>query len=389
MKMKVCMIAYTFYEFDGRVKRYAESLAQRGDDVDILALSRHDSCENSEINGVKVYQLQTRKIDEKGKFSYLYRIMKFLFKSSFFLLRKQMRGSYDLIHIHSVPDFLVFAGLIPKLFGAKIILDIHDILPEFYISKFGASKESTLFKALLFTERISIWFSDHVIISNHIWHKTLVSRSVKESKCTALLNYPDDQKFFWREKSRNGDTTVFIYPGSLNWHQGIDLAIKAFDKIKDKIPRSEFHIYGGGPETDNLNNLVKELNLESRVKLKGSVGFDKISEVMANADIGLVPKRNDFFGGEAFSTKILEFMCMGIPVIVSKTTIDNYYFDDDLVYFFEPDNKNDLAKVMENLVEDKEHQKKLANNGLSYIKTNNWTSKKQVYFDLVDRLTGY
>ena len=49
-----------------------------------------------------------------------------------------------MIHVHSVPDFLVFAALVPKLLGARIILDIHDILPEFYASKFGASKDSRL-----------------------------------------------------------------------------------------------------------------------------------------------------------------------------------------------------------------------------------------------------
>jgi len=384
--MKVCMIAYTFYEFDGRVKRYAESLAHRGDSVEILALSRGDTCENMEINGVKVYQLQTRKINEKGKLSYLYRIVKFLFKSSFFLLRRHFKEPYALIHIHSVPDFLVFAGLVPKLFGAKIILDIHDILPEFYISKFGASKDSLLFKALLFTERVSIWFSDHVIISNHIWYNTLISRSVNENKCTAILNYPDDSKFYWREKKSRGNNIIFIYPGSLNWHQGIDIAINAFNKIKDQIPQSEFHIYGGGPETNNLANLIKELKLEKRVFLKGSVDFDKISDVMAEADIGIVPKRNDFFGGEAFSTKILEFMSMGIPVIVSKTTIDKFYFDNTLVTFFEPDDENDLAVMINKLVADRTKQKELAKNGLSYVEKNNWSAKKQIYFDLVDGL---
>lgn len=384
--MKVCMIAYTFYEFDGRVKRYAESLVKRGDSVDILSLSRNERLVEMEVNGVNVYQLQTRKMNERGKLSYLYRIVKFFIKSSFFLLRKHLKEPYSLIHIHSVPDFLVFAGLFPKLFGAKIILDIHDILPEFYISKFGASKESLLFKALLFTEKISIWFSDHVIIANHIWHKTLISRSVNENKCTAILNYPDDSKFYMRERTRNGNSIIFIYPGSLNWHQGIDVAIRAFDKIKDQLPKSEFHIYGDGPELNNLGNLIIDLKLEKRVFLKGSVDFDQISDVMAEADIGLVPKRNDFFGGKAFSTKILEFMSMGIPVIVSKTTIDSYYFDNSLVTFFEPDNESDMAEAMEKLVADKTRQKKLAENGSAYIEKNNWTAKKQVYFDLVDSL---
>ena len=59
-------------------------------------------------------------------------------------------------------------GLIPKLFGAKIILDIHDIVPEFYMSKFNAKEKSVFYKLLLFVEKISCMFSDQVIIMRYI-----------------------------------------------------------------------------------------------------------------------------------------------------------------------------------------------------------------------------
>ena len=52
-----------------------------------------------------------------------------------FLTQEQFRDGYDLIHVHSVPDFEVFAAAYPKLTGTKIILDIHDIVPEFYVEQ--------------------------------------------------------------------------------------------------------------------------------------------------------------------------------------------------------------------------------------------------------------
>ena len=55
---------------------------------------------------------------------------------------------------------------------------------------------------------------------------------------------------------------------------------------------------------------------------------------MAEADLGIVPKRNDSFGDEAFSTKILEFMASGVPVVVSSTRVDRHYFNDKVVRFF-------------------------------------------------------
>ena len=38
--LNVCMIGYTLYNSDGRVMRYAETLAKRGDRVDFIALSK-------------------------------------------------------------------------------------------------------------------------------------------------------------------------------------------------------------------------------------------------------------------------------------------------------------------------------------------------------------
>ena len=336
--LHVCMVSYSFYENDGRVKRYAETLAERGDHVDVIALRKSGQALFETIKGVHVHNIQERVPDEKGKLSYLSRLARFLIRSSMFLSSEHLRNRYQLIHVHSVPDFEVFAGLLPKLTGAKLILDIHDIVPEFYASKFNGNGGDAAFKALVGVERASIRFSDHVIISNHIWEKKLHSRSVNPEKCTVILNYPDPALFSPKARTRKDNKFMMMYPGTLNWHQGLDLAIKAFAEIKVKAPEAEFHIYGRGSEIDSLRSLIEHLGLKDRVYLKDHLPLEEISEIMADADLGVIPKRNDPFGGEAFSTKSLEFMSLGVPVLMSATRIDKYYFNDSVVKFFEPDN---------------------------------------------------
>lgn len=382
------MICYSFYEYDARVARYAETLAQRGDHVDVYSLRQEGQRTSENINGVNVFRIQERERNEKGKFSFLLKLLKFFILSSFFVGRKHLKVPYDLIHVHSVPDFEVFATLLPKLFGAKIILDIHDIVPEFYASKFGGGTESALFKGLLVMEKVSARFADHVIISNHIWEKALVSRSVKSSKCSTILNYPDPSLFHLRPRGERNEKVKMIYPGSLNWHQGVDIAIRAFHRIQDDVPEAEFHIYGTGGEKDTLVALVQELGLQERVLLKPFLPLDRIVEEMATSDIGIVPKRNDSFGGEAFSTKILEFMSLGVPVVVSRTRIDTYYFNDSVVKFFTPDDVEDLADSMRVMVKDREMRKTLADNALHFLVDFSWEKRKWEYLDLVDRLTG-
>ena len=93
-----------------------------------------------EINGVTVYRVQSREYDERHKWTYAWRLLKFLWKSSRCLTRLQARNRYDLIHIHNMPDFLVFAAWYAKLNGVKLILDVHDLMPELFASKFEAGQ---------------------------------------------------------------------------------------------------------------------------------------------------------------------------------------------------------------------------------------------------------
>lgn len=384
--MNTCMVAYTFYESDPRVKRYAETLADQGHNVDVISLRRKGTCTYEEINGVGIHKIQERVLNEKHSLTYLYKLLKFFILSLFFLCRKSLEKPYDFIHVHSVPDFEVFATLLPKLAGTKIILDIHDIVPEFYASKFSASKKSVMFRILALVEKISIAFSDHVIISNDIWYHTLLSRSVRQDKCTVIINYPDTSIFFRRNPLPQREKIILLYPGGFHWHQGLDIAIKAFSMIREKAPEAYFYIYGDGPEKNALKSLIGELGMEKRVVLKKEVAIDDVAHLMSNADIGVVPKRNDPFGGEAFSTKILEFMCMGTPVIVSRTKIDDFYFNESIVKFFDPENEEDLASAMLLLIENKEMRKRLSENAYEFIQENNWEVKKHIYLNLVDSL---
>jgi glycosyltransferase involved in cell wall biosynthesis len=386
---RACMLAYSFYENDNRVRRYAETLERNGYKVDAVSLGRDGQPRYESLNGIRICRIQKRVRNEKNRLTYLFRLVRFFLKSALFISKQHIRQRYALIHVHSIPDFEVFATFIAKLTGARIILDIHDIVPEFYASKFHVSRKSLVFKALVFMERLSIGFSDHVIIANHIWERTLMSRSVGKDKCITLLNYPDPSIFNRRRTARRTvDKFIVIYPGTLNWHQGIDIAIGAFAQIMNETPETEFHIYGDGPMRGEVRHLIDDLGAQDKVFLKGTLPSDKIAAVMASADLGLVPKRNDSFGGDAFSTKILEFMALGVPVVVAATRIDQYYFNDSIVKFFEPENVVDLAMAIKELVRSKELRERLAANALLFVADYTWDKREMDYLSLVDTLVG-
>jgi glycosyltransferase involved in cell wall biosynthesis len=384
--LRICIVTYDFYETDSRAIRYADALAQRGDEVDVFALRRRGTARAEKLFGVRVQRLQTRSFNEKSRLSYAWRVILFLTRALYHVSVNDLRKKYDVVHVLSGPDLLVFSGLLPKLRGCPLILDIRDILPEFYASKFGVSEQSLGFRFLCVVERLSAAAATHVITSNSIWRERLLSRSVRPDKCTVVLNVPDRVIFTpRREITPASDRFLLLYHGTLNWHQGLDLAIRAFANIKDQAPEADFHIYGDGTSKTELLALVQQLNLQQRVLLHDRVPMRDIPSVMETAKLGIVPKRKDRFGNEAFSTKILEFMAMGIPVIVSDTTVERLYLNDSVVRFFSGE-AGDLSRCMLDLIKHLDVRTDLAQRAAEFVARNDWAHMKHGYLNLVDGL---
>ena len=385
---RVCMITHSFYENDNRVTRYAEALAQRGDEVDVVALRRGPELPEQELmSGVQVHRLQTRAgKNEQTKLDFLWPLLRFLTTSSLWLRKSHRQKPYDLIHVHNIPDFMVFAAWYPKLKGAQVLLDIHDIVPEFYGSKFGIPNGSFTVRSLKTVERFSARFADHVILANHLWLEKYAARSAPAGKCSVFINNVDSDIFQYRPRTRKDGRQIIIFPGGLQWHQGIDIAIHAFKKISNQVPNAEFHIYGDGNMKPKLIELVDELGLKDRVRFFEPLRIRQIAEVMADADLGVVPKRADSFGNEAYSTKIMEFMSVGVPVVISSTKIDRFYFNDSVVKFFESGNVDALASGMLELLNNAPLREAMVKRASEYVTQNSWEVRKSDYLALVDSI---
>jgi glycosyltransferase involved in cell wall biosynthesis len=387
-RRKLCMIAYSGYESDNRVRRYAEALVSRGDQVDVIALATGGAeLGSTVIKGVNVRRIQRRDLPEGSKLDYVQRLLRFLITSSATLTREHRAKRYDAIHVHNMPDFLVFAAWYPKWTGVRIILDIHDIVPELYASKFRFGQQSYHVTFLKVIEKVCARFADHVIVSNDLWYEKLVERSVRKENCTVFLNHVDRSIFYAHARTRTDGKFVILFPGSFQWHQGLDIAIRAFGRIADEVPHAELHLYGRGQEATALKQLSAAMNLDGRVKFFQCVDLDQMPGIMADADLGVVPKRADSFGNEAYSTKIMEFMSQGVPVVASRTKIDSFYFDDNVLRFFDSGQDSALADALLQLIRNPTLREALVANGRAYVELHSWDRKKIEYFRLIDSLS--
>ena len=389
-RKRICMVTHSNYETDNRVRRYAEALAGRGDLVDVIAIETGDApLGEKTIAGVRLITVQRRVRNEKSQWTYAYRLLRFLAVSSMELTRLHKTVRYDLVHVHNIPDFQVFSAWYARLRGAKVILDIHDIVPELFSNKFQSRVNDWYVSALKKIEKASATFADHVIIANHLWVEKITSRSAPASKCTVFINHVDKGLFHRRTRTRNDDKTVILFHGTFQWHQGLDIAVEALSHLAKRIPNVELHLYGGGGGANSAEQLIAQaerLGIGGKVKYHGSVPLHQIPEIVANADLGIVPKRADSFGNEAYSTKITEFLSQGVPAVVSRTKIDTYYFDDTTVQFFESGNSQDMAEAMAAVLTNPQRRQDLIQAGLEYVDRNSWETRKSAYFNLVDSL---
>ncbi|MFX0200272.1 MAG: glycosyltransferase [Candidatus Hodarchaeota archaeon] len=387
-RRSACMLGYFPYDYDARVQSYVNFLQNEGISVDIICLGEKNSGIISD-NGAKVsvFTIKDRKEKEKSRIMYILNLTLFfilaMYKVSFLHFKKK----YQFIHVHNLPDFLVFAAWIPKLFGSKILLDIHDILPEFYARKYKVSLDSLITKSLLVIEKISCRFSDHVIVANETWRDRLVERSVNRNKCTSLPNFPDRHLFSSVETPQSGvstDSFRILYHGSLTEHHGLDIAIKALDILRHKIGPIKFTLYGGGPSEFEIRSMIRSLGLENIVEIKKPVPHDQVPKILKNADIGVVPKRDGIFAKEAVSTKLFQYVAMGIPAVVSRTEAEKRYFGEDEVKYFTPEDPEDMAKCIQELYENPEDRYRISQRALRKIDDYSLDNNKREYLRIIN-----
>ncbi len=81
-------------------------------------------------------------------------------------------------------------------------------------------------------------------------------------------------------------------------------------------------------------------------------------------------------------------MSLGVPVIVSDTDIDRYYFNDSVVRFFRGGDEKDLASRMAELMRDPDLRRELVNNALVFVADQAWEANQWRYFAIVDGSTS-
>jgi len=392
LKHHHCMVVHAYYPLgETRVEREALALIDHGYEVDVICLKRSDEHPIEMINGVTIYRLPVSRHKKSGRFIQLIEYLAFLLLASLKVTSLYIQKKYGTIQAHNLPDFLVFSALLPKIFGARVILDIHDMMPDFYAASVDGDFNSFPVKLIVWEEKLSCRFADHVICVTENARQALIDRGVPAEKISIVMNVADSKIFFrlpdtGYPEGNNGKFRL-VYHGTMTKRYGVDLLVKAIARVHEEIPDIELMLIGGGEFRDALIKLSEDLGIKNQVFFSpNEVPAAELPAMLRECDFGVVPNLNDPFTDGLLPTKMMEYTALGIPVIAAKTTTIADYFDQDMVLFFEPGNLEDLSAKIIKSHDNPQLGKELIRESDKFNLKYSWEMVAAGYVDLVDRL---
>jgi hypothetical protein len=166
-------------------------------------------------------------------------------------------------------------------------------------------------------------FADRVITVTDTWRHALAARSTSIEKVGVVMNLADPRFFAWtpRDRTEVRDTWRIVYHGTLTHRYGVDLLLQAAHDVTDEIPEIHVDLLGDGDAREELIALTTALGLDGQVTFSdGMLAVTALSQAICDADVGVVPNRDDVFTDGLLPTKLLEYVAIGTPVVSARTS---------------------------------------------------------------------
>ncbi|MBC8096238.1 MAG: glycosyltransferase family 4 protein, partial [Akkermansiaceae bacterium] len=391
---RAAVILYSGFPSDPRPRRELEALVERGMSVDLICLAedaeqpRHETLGSLTVTRVPIQHKRS------GKIRYFWDYARF-FLHAFWL--QTLRGParrYDLVHVHNMPDFLVFTALVPRLLGARVILDLHDPMPELYQTIYSLRKDALMVRMLKAMEKWSIGFAHLVLTPNEAFRKLFCSRSCPDSKVEIVMNTPDENLFHPGKavaKETTGTQTAaefrLMYHGLIAERHGLSTAIQAVKNARVSVDNLVLEIYGKrNAYLDQVVRMAEDLKLNGSFRYCGKRRIDDIPAAILDSDLGVIPNCRTPFTEINFPTRIFEYLCLGKAVIVPRTRGIQDYFSEDSIIFFEPDNAQDLSDKICWAYSHPAEVQAIVARGQKVYEQHRWALEKHLFLGLVEDL---
>ncbi|HYS70911.1 MAG TPA: glycosyltransferase family 4 protein [Thermoplasmata archaeon] len=330
------MVAYTYYPWDPRVRREAETLSRRGHSVTVLCCREPGQQARELVAGVTAVRLPLT-IRRGGRARYVFQYGLF-----FLLAIRALRGLRpSAVHVHSVPDLLAFTALGPRLRRVPLTLDLHEAMPELVAARFPNARFA--FLLALVAERLSCGLATRILVVNETIRDLLVARSAPMDRVTVLYNSPDEAVEDRSSPQPRGETLRLVYAGTLDRERDLETLIRAVATLRPTLLTS-LVVYGRGDPTYRayLEGLVSGLELEDLVRFGGVLPSERVLAHLAGSDLGVVTYARNPLTEVALPNKVFEYVALDKPLVLPDLRALRRVFD-GAAWFYQPGNAWDLA----------------------------------------------
>jgi glycosyltransferase involved in cell wall biosynthesis len=383
-KKRVAIIKYGFYPEHNHVRRDAETLVSQGYEVDVY-VSNDGAQKSFEVfNGVNVYRFAGG--HKRGNiFMYIYVYTMFFFMVMFKLSFNSLKRRYDVIEVDTMPDYLVFTALFPKMMGTKVILYMFENMAELFTSTFKKKSNHMITRIIRMCEKISAGYADHIISADgQYYKKVLISHGIKAEKIDVIQNVPNEDLFKAQGNASPDKNDHFrvITHGSIIKRYGVQVLVRAIPALIKEIPELRVDVVGDGEYLQQIKELSSQLGISDYIRFTGRVSHEQVPVFIAGARIGVAPMVDDV----GVPNKVFEYFALGRPVVLSSHPSLRDTFPENCVAFFKPDDEKDLASKIIDIYRHPEKANAQVKNASEFYRKNQWSNLKNEYLKIYQEL---
>jgi len=367
MNSKVLMIVENLpVPFDRRVWKEACALKDEGYQVTVLCPRAKGHTDNHVVlEGINIYRHPMAK-EGNGVLGHIWEYGWALLWEIAYAWWIYVRSGFDIIQGCNPPDNIFLVALPFKLFGVKYIFDHHDTSPELYLAKY--EQKGCMYTLLLILERLTYYFSDAVIATNHSYREIAVNRGrVDPQDVFVVRNGPDLASFkpvCPKPTLKYGKRYLVGYVGTMSHQEGLDILLDVVQEIKTQGRRDvHFTCIGGGPALAELCQLVKDRGLDDIINFTGRVPDQELLEVLSTADVCVNPDKPCKMNDISTMIKIMEYMALGKPIVQFDLTEGRFSAQEASLYSSAQNPVTEFAKNILWLLDHPEERKRMGEFG--------------------------
>jgi len=359
---------------DLRVRREANALYAAGYRVTVICPAGNEQPYRETVNGVRVYRYPGPRA-AIGFLGYIWEYGWSMAASFVLTALVFLTEGFDAIHAHNPPDTFVFIAMLYKLFGKRYVYDHHDLSAEMYQARVSGRGNPIVYRVLIWLEKLTCFFADHVIVTNESYKKFAMERGrVPENRITIVRNGIDLTSLNWTSEPDRGlrglGKTIIGFVGVMGFQDGVDCLLRVLQHLVYDLRRTDFHcvLIGGGDAWASLKAQAHQRGLDEHVQFMGFIFGEELRRYLSAADICVDASPSNPYTNHSTMFKIMEYMSLGKPIVAFDLTEHRFTAQEAAVYVPAND-ESAFARAIAQLMDDQQRRAALGEVGPRRIKT--------------------